>query len=460
MSIAITEIAGCFEGMIPPVVVTCSADGVPNVVQLSQVHLIDEHHVALSNQFFTKTTANLAENPIASVVVIEPETFASYSLVLEHVRTETHGATFDRMHHHIEAIASAHRHGRRVRAAGRGGLPRGRLLARPSGSIARRYRRVTAAWAREPLAALADMAAILGATSGLDEVVDAVLAGLSDLFGFTHSLLLLHDEYTGVLFTIASHGYDTQGIGSEVRAGEGIIGMAAAQRSPMRVGNLRRLLAYARSVRRSAEEHGTVAPGPEIPLPGLRDAQSQMAVPMLSGGALIGVIAVETALPLAGFDDTDELVLNVVGQMTAHAIVAERALAGDPGPDVSPRSPQPDDRLAPTDPSSRTSRLRHFAVDGSTFLDDAYLIRGVAGRLLWKLVNEHIGTGRIEFTNREARLDPALQLPGYRDNFESRLILLKRRLDERQAAVRILSSGRGRFRLVVDGQLDLDYTGD
>ena len=41
------DIRACFEGMIPAIVATCGADGVPNVAYISQVFYADERHVAL-----------------------------------------------------------------------------------------------------------------------------------------------------------------------------------------------------------------------------------------------------------------------------------------------------------------------------------------------------------------------------------------------------------------------------
>ena len=90
------------------------------------------------------------------------------------------------------------------------------------------------------------------------------------------------------------------------------------------------------------------------------------------------------------------------------------------------------------------------------FVDRQRRKKGVAGRILWSLVNQFEHEGREEFTNREVRLDPSLDLPEFRDNLESRLILLKRRLDERSAPIRIEKTGRGRFHLSVATGLELE----
>ena len=51
MTVELGDLQDCFEGVIPAAVATLDADGVPNVSYLSQVHMVDEQHIALSNQF-------------------------------------------------------------------------------------------------------------------------------------------------------------------------------------------------------------------------------------------------------------------------------------------------------------------------------------------------------------------------------------------------------------------------
>jgi hypothetical protein len=100
-------------------------------------------------------------------------------------------------------------------------------------------------------------------------------------------------------------------------------------------------------------------------------------------------------------------------------------------------------------------RVRHYAADHSVFLDDDYLIKGVAGAIFWRLVQDYTESGRTSFSNRELRLDPGLALPELGDNLEARLLLLQRRLAERKACVQMERTGRGRFRLRVTRPLQL-----
>ncbi len=104
--IPLSQIAACFEGVIPAEIATASADGVPNVTHLSRVHMVDDERVALSNQFFSKTTRNLAENPYACVVVVDPTNYDSFRMMLQYERTERRGPIFERLRRDVDAIAA------------------------------------------------------------------------------------------------------------------------------------------------------------------------------------------------------------------------------------------------------------------------------------------------------------------------------------------------------------------
>src|SRR5690606_6118837 len=67
---------------------------------------VDSSHVALSFQFFNKSRRNIAENPHAFVILIDPDTRQAWHLRLKYVRSETSGPLFESMYLRIETIAS------------------------------------------------------------------------------------------------------------------------------------------------------------------------------------------------------------------------------------------------------------------------------------------------------------------------------------------------------------------
>jgi len=100
------EIMPALQGAVPSMIVTCALDGEPNITAVSQVFYVDEKHVALSFQFFSKTIRNVRENPYVCVSVTHPMDFGCWVLDLRYDHTETEGPLFDDMDIKLEAVAS------------------------------------------------------------------------------------------------------------------------------------------------------------------------------------------------------------------------------------------------------------------------------------------------------------------------------------------------------------------
>jgi hypothetical protein len=101
------DIRSVLENGVPALMVTCSADGIPNATVISQVYYVDDSRVALSFQFFSKTIKNVRENPRAWVGITDFVGRTDWLMELDFERSETEGPIFDAMDMQIEAIASA-----------------------------------------------------------------------------------------------------------------------------------------------------------------------------------------------------------------------------------------------------------------------------------------------------------------------------------------------------------------
>ncbi|HTI88674.1 MAG TPA: GAF domain-containing protein [Alphaproteobacteria bacterium] len=437
----IEDIRSCLEGAVPSILATCDRQGVPNVSLISQVHYVDRDRVALSYQFFNKTRRNILDTRAASATVVDPITLAQYALDLEYEETQTEGPLFESMKAKLAGIASH-----------TGMAAVFRLL----GADVFRLKAITpvevetlapTAASRNLMGAVRRSCAELAKAAELDDLLDLTLCCLERNFGIRHSMVLMLDPELDRLYTVASHGYERSGIGSEVALGEGVIGVAARERVPIRISFMTSEYRYGDAIRESAARAGVAFdPATEIPFPGLAEPESQIALPILHGGRTLGVLFAESTEPMRYcYEEEDALAV-----VADHVGALVSLLPGDvTGVESAPPARPAIDR-------ARTITVRRYPTDNSIFLDHGYLIKGVAGAIFWKLATEYTRHGRTEFTNRELRLDPALRLPEYVENLEARLLLLRRRLQERNSGIRLEKHGRGRFRLVLDCGLKLE----
>ena len=456
MSLGLERMASCFQGIIPAMFYTCSQDGTPNAAFLSHVDYVDATHVALSFQFFNKSRRNIAENPHAVVHLTDPDNAQGWALRLTYERSETSGPIFDRMFWRIEAIASY---------TGLKGIFK--LLAADIYKVesvepvpeedGQPDRQAPPLRAKPPdpvftMKALQDLSMQINTADSLEHLLDSIVVGLKRHFNFSHSMIALAGEKPDTLVMIASRGYEQSGAGAEVHFGEGIIGLVAEAKKPIRISGLMRGMLHAYAAKRRAEEKGWCSDERRVPLPGLENPSSQLGVPLTVRGELIGVLCIESETPYR-FHEEDKTSIELLGSYLAVAIqnmqLQDDEVEGSSGTVAGPP--------ASATVESRVTRreLAYYRDEEVVMLDGEYLIRSLPARILWKLLQMRERDGRSEFTNRELRLDKSLNLPDFKDNLETRLLLLRRRLEEKGGGIRLVPKGRGRFALDVTGDLEL-----
>ncbi len=163
------------------------------------------------------------------------------------------------------------------------------------------------------------VASQISKTLNLDAIAKTMLISMEEYFGFKHSMILLLDGSESVLKVIATHGYKEEGIGAEVKIGVGVIGMVAKKKKLMRMANLGAQKQYMQAIKQQIQPSEETAVVDVTSLPGLKNAESQVAIPMLMEDELIGVFSVESD-QVNIFDKSDELIIKILANQTANAL--------------------------------------------------------------------------------------------------------------------------------------------
>ena len=152
------------------------------------------------------------------------------------------------------------------------------------------------------LDALYESTRALGLHDSLEELLAEVLERARELIGFEHAAVMLLDEESGRLTVEHLSGYGDRADdirNTSLASGQGLTGWAAANRESVRVGDVSQDPRY---------------------VSGLDEARSNLAVPLIVGSRVAGVINVESER-LNAFTPEHEKLLTVLGTQAALGIL-------------------------------------------------------------------------------------------------------------------------------------------
>jgi adenylate cyclase len=412
--ISLESLEACFQGQIPSAIATVNSSRVTNATYISKVHHVDPERVALSNQFMSKTVRNIADNPKASVLLTDPFTYEQFRLQLVFERSETRGKVFDRLSDEIDEIAAIEGVTSKFKLQSADIFRVREIQQLPTLGKLEQQKRIRSQASPSWKEAIKIVETISRASSN---ELALQLAQTKIMQVFENARVNFYAlKNDGVLVNIATN--------EQIPMGQGLIGTAALRAETLVMDNLLVASRYAKSVGNTEPEQNPI--------------KSALVTPLISKGEVVGVISV-TGEIAAAFGEEEKFALQTISA----------ALAPVVGNKETPLPKQ-------AEQEQQSLTVRFYQYDGSVFIGDDYLVRGLSGEVFAHMVQSFISSGKDSFTNRELRMAPDLQIPGLRDNLESRIHTLLQRLSERDAGIRLERQTRGRYQLRVDGELSFE----
>ncbi len=161
---------------------------------------------------------------------------------------------------------------------------------------------------------LKNVAVELANLSPLKRKLNNILELLDNNFNLKHTILLFPAMNDTVLRVFASRGFADPGIGVEIPFNYGVVGTVASKKKKLRVSRLSQYRRYANAFLKKDESITQT-----IKLPGLPNAESQVAFPLIANNELVAVLSCESE-NIMFFHQTDEDLLMTLSKQIALSI--------------------------------------------------------------------------------------------------------------------------------------------
>lgn len=292
------------EGRLPSTILTASADGEPNIANLSKVWAVDDAYLAVANQMLNKTARNVAENPLVLLRLPDPRDLLHWEIEARYVGAETEGALYERVRNDLQAVA----------------------------------------W----MAGADDFAAlrsvflfeVLSCRKCEEDAVDrspeadryeGLLQALSDVLGWKRlAYWLPPSDGQGELKLAASRGQQGSERAEAVIARlKRLSALVLAERRVVQLRHMSSQLRYAHTLLSESDKQGQTADRGDIPLPERELPSSFAGIPVFDMQQLIGVISCEeTEDQPEGGSRFDEGFLHLLSRRLGESIAAAGQLNG------------------------------------------------------------------------------------------------------------------------------------
>lgn len=414
MTIELSQLRDCFQGIVPAVVCTHDQDGTPNISYLSHVEYVAENQLALSNQFFSKTKRNVLQTKKALLLLLHPQTLQQYELRLHYKHSETSGELFEKMALRLSIIAASEGKAHIYKLLSSDVYevssitPRLGMTTRPITLPAPIPWRAEFTYGEMARGYLETITALPHSAS---EAIDLLLRTVRFGFGIEDSYFYLGD---GQL-------YNSQMASQELLAEHyNVVRKVANYGKAIMLSGLQLQRRYLNSILPSKERSE------------VRSVARQLAIPVVFQGKVYGVLLLEDGQVESWDIDLVQALRSLCSSLALQMGNTEgKNLAKD---------------------TASTGLNFHYHCESETlFLNDVVFIKNLPAKILSYVLSKNFNQQKTLFSNQEiiCALQSDFPVEG-KANFEARLILIKKRLESKGLPLRFVSKMRGQFELIVE----------